>query len=328
MNVIQLVKRRMVFLTGLAIILGGSYFLFVYYPTTSLELMGTVLLLVSVAVGGVGMKKLASSVVPEYNVGQITIDGTIAQTESSDLSPVGGNTTGAESIVEQVNAADENSNVKALLVKINTGGIVPSEDIRRALEEFDGPTVAYATEVCASGGYWVASGCDEIWAHKGSMVGSIGVKFSQVRFADLAEKVGVSYESITSGEYKEIMTKFKELEPHEREQLQGITDSFYDIFVEQLDESLELERETIEATEAKVYVGPEARENGMVDNIGYESEVKDRLANRLGEEVVVTEFGDSGVVSQLAGGAHSLAYSFGAGLGTGIGSMGGSKFEF
>jgi len=85
--------------------------------------------------------------------------------------------------------------------------VVPSDDIRLAAERFDGPTVAYATDVCASGGYWIASGCDELWAREGSIVGSIGVIGSRVNASALAEKVGLSYERFAAGDYKDAGTR-------------------------------------------------------------------------------------------------------------------------
>jgi len=107
----------------------------------------------------------------------------------------------ADEIVDQIERADEDSGVRALLLKLNTPGgeIVPSEDIRIAAERFDGPTIAYATDVCASGGYDIAAGCDELWAREGSIVGSIGVIGSRVNAADLADRLGLSYERLAAG---------------------------------------------------------------------------------------------------------------------------------
>lgn len=330
MSIKNSLKRLLLFVIGMSVVVGSSYYLFISFPTTQLELIGVILVVVSAGIGTIITKKLSASVFPEHNVGRISIDGNIVEAESSDLSPIGGGSTSSETVVDQVREADENDHIDGLIVKINTGGggIVPSENIRRVLEEFDGPTIAYATEVCASGGYWVASGCDEIWAHQGSLIGSIGVKYSQIRFKDFTEKLGISYESITSGEYKEILTKFKQLEPHERAQLQNISDTYYDVFIERLSESRDLDRQDFESTEAKVYVGQDAKENGLVDELGYESEVREQMEARLNQDVVITELSESGVITQIAGGARSIVYSFGTGLGSSLVSSENGGFEF
>jgi len=90
--------------------------------------------------------------------------------------------------------------------------VLPSDDIRRAAAEFDGPTLAYATDTCASGGYWIASGCDELWARDASLVGSIGVVGSRPNAAGLADKLGISYEQFTAGEYKDAGVPLREIE--------------------------------------------------------------------------------------------------------------------
>jgi hypothetical protein len=129
----------------------------------------------------------------EYNVGKVAVSGPITRKSGrpSPLSGPGGTT--ADDVVEQIEAADEDEDVEALVVELNTPGgeVLPSDDIRRAAADFDGPTVAYATDTCASGGYWIASGCDELWARDASLVGSIGVVGSRPNAAGLADKLGI-----------------------------------------------------------------------------------------------------------------------------------------
>jgi len=137
----------------------------------------------------------------EYNTAKVTVSGPIRRDTGrpSPLSRAGGAT--ADDVVEQIEAADEDEDVEALVVELNTPGgeVLPSDDIRRAAADFDGPTLAYATDTCASGGYWIASGCDELWARDASLVGSIGVVGSRPNAAGLADKLWISYEQFTAG---------------------------------------------------------------------------------------------------------------------------------
>jgi len=202
-------------------------------------------------------------------------------------------------------------------VKLNTPGgeIVPSEDIRLAAERFDGPTVAYATDVCASGGYDIASGCDELWARSGSIVGSIGVVGSRVNVSDLADELGVSYEQFTAGEFKDAGVPLKDISEDEREYLQGIVDDYYDDFVETVAEGRDMDPETVRDTEARIYLGETAADLGLVDELGTRTDVEDRIAERLDEPVSVREFQPAvGLRGRLRGGAERVAYAFGAGV--------------
>jgi protease-4 len=253
----------------------------------------------------------------EYNTAKVTVSGPIRRNQGrpSPLSGSGGTT--ADDVVEQIEAADEDEDVEALLVELNTPGgeVVPSDDIRRAAADFDGPTVAYATDTCASGGYWIASGCDELWAREASLVGSIGVVGSRPNAKGLADKLGISYEQFTAGEYKDAGVPLKEIEEDEREYLQGIIDGYYDQFVETVSEGRDMDPEEIRDTEARVYLGEDAAEMGLVDDLGTEDDVEDRLAELLGTEPEVREFTpERGLAERLGIGAERVAFAAGSGV--------------
>ncbi|WP_096393721.1 signal peptide peptidase SppA [Halorubrum trapanicum] len=253
----------------------------------------------------------------EYNTAKVTVSGPIRRRQGrpSPLSGPSGAT--ADDVVEQIEAADEDEDVEALLVELNTPGgeVVPSDDIRRAAADFDGPTVAYATDTCASGGYWIASGCDELWAREASLVGSIGVVGSRPNAKGLADKLGISYEQFTAGEYKDAGVPLKEIEEDEREYLQGIIDGYYEQFVETVSEGRDMDPEAIRETEARVYLGDDAAELGLVDELGTEDDVEDRLADLLGAEPEVKEFTpERGLAERLGIGAERVAFAAGSGV--------------
>ncbi len=293
-----------------------GWVLFVAFPGDLAELLG-VLLVVGVVVAAVKIGgNAADSVAPSHNVAEVAVEGPITRDGGGGVvsPPVGA---GADDVVEQIERADADKGADALLLKLNTPGgeIVPSEDIRLAAERFEGPTVAYATDVCASGGYDIAAGCDELWAREGSIVGSIGVIGSRVNATDLADRAGLSYEQFTAGDYKDAGLPLKEIREDEREYLQGIVDDYYDQFVETVAEGREMDPEEIRATEAKVFLGTDAHKRGLVDRIGTREDVEERLEDRLGEPVTVAEFEPQrGLTQRLRGGAQRTAYALGAGL--------------
>ena len=252
----------------------------------------------------------------EYNTAKVSVSGPITR-DRGRPSPLSGPTGAtADEVVEQIEAADEDEDVEALLVELNTPGgeVVPSDDIRRAAAAFDGPTVGYATDRCASGGYWIASGCDELWARNGSLVGSIGVIGSRPNAAGLADKLGISYEQFTAGEYKDAGVPLREIEEEEREYLQSLIDGYYEQFVETVSEGREMDPETIRDTEARVYLGPDAADLGLVDELGTQEAVEAALAERIGAAVELREFTpERGLAERLGIGAERVAYAAGNG---------------
>jgi len=289
---------------------------FVRYPDSLAELLGVVLVVALVPLAARIGGNVADSVFPTYNAAEVSVEGPIARNGGGAV-PSGPTGPGADEIVEQIDRADEDDTVDALLVELNTPGgqVVPSDDIRRAAAEFDGLTLAYATDVCASGGYWIASGCDELWAREGSIVGSIGVRSPRFTATDLLDRLGVDYQGLTAGEYKEAGSPFTEMDEDDRDYLQGIVDAHYENFVETVAEGRNMNEEFVRQTEAKVYLGEDAADLGLVDHLGTRDEVVERAEDVLDQDLAVREFQPShGLSERLRGGAASVAYAFGAGL--------------
>lgn len=308
--------RGAIALVGVLVAAAAAYVLFVELPTTGVELVGVLLVIATALIGLRVANNVAGNLFPTYNVAEVAVEGPISR-DGGRRFPSGPGTTPADDVVEQIESADDDSNVEGLLVKLNTPGgeVVPSDDIRRAVVEFDGPAVAYATDVCGSGGYWIASGCDELLAREASLVGSIGVIGSRLNAADLADRVGLSYERFAAGEYKDAGVPLREMEEHERAYLQGLIDDFYGQFVERVAEGRELSEEEVRATEARVYLGEEALDLGLVDAIGTREDAEDRLADRLGIEPAVRTFEpERGVMDRIGAGSQTVAYAFGAGI--------------
>ncbi len=298
-----------------------GYVLFLVVPTSAVELLGVLLVIATALVGLRIAGGFADTVFSSYNVAHVAIEGPISRGGGGGFPP-GQGAIPTDEVVERIEDADDDSDVEGLLVELNTPGgeVVPSDDVRRAIVAFEGPTVAYTTDVCGSGGYWIASGCDELLARDGSLVGSVGVIGSRVNAADLAERVGISYERFAAGEFKDAGVSLRDIEEHERAYLQGLIDDFYGQFVERVAEGRDLSKEEIRATEARVYVGEEALELGLVDALGTREDAESRLGELLDVEVDVREFEPRrGLRTRLTGGSAAIAYAFGAGIASVLG---------
>jgi protease-4 len=308
------------------ILLGAlaGWYVFLEASSTLADLAGVLLVLGTIGGAARTAGQLGTSLFPDYNVAEVAVEGPITR-DGGGPGPIpgGGGGTPADDIVKQIERADEDGNAKALLLKLNTPGgeVVPSDDIRIAAREFDGPTIAYATDTCASGGYWIASGCDELWARKLSIVGSIGVISSRVNAAELADRLGIDYEQFTAGRFKDAGTPLKEFDDEEREYLQGLTDDFYDSFVERVADGCDLDPEDVRDTDARVYLGEAAVEHDLVDELGRREDIEAQLEGELREPVTVEEFEpDKGITDRVGAAGTRLAYAFGAGLASVVGA--------
>lgn len=310
------IGQLLIVLVGTAVALVAGYAGFVVVPDLADVSVWSVVFVLTLGFAGLFVsQRIASSLVTPYNVAEVAVEGPITRDGPSGLVPKPGFP--AESVVETIETADEDEAVDALVVRLNTPGgqVVPSDDIRRAVAEFDGPTVAYATDVCASGGYWIASACDEVYARDTSLVGSIGVLGSRLNAKEAADNLGIEYERLVAGRYKDAGNPLKETDDEEREYLQSIIDGYYDAFVERVAEGRGMDEDEIRGTEARVYLGDEAVDEGLVDEVGTYDDVEEHVEELIGEEPRIHEFTPvRSFREQIGGVGGALAYSFGAGV--------------
>jgi len=178
-------------------------------------------------------------------------------------------------LVEKLNAAAEDSRVKAVVLRINSpGGSVTASDIMyqeiKAFKKKTGkPVVAYFQDVAASGGYYLACAADEIIAERTTVTGSIGVLMQMVDFSGTMSKIGIAADAITSGAFKDAGSPLRKMKPEEREVFQKIVDGLYEQFVDVVAEGRpKLTREQIaKLADGRVYTAPQALEAGLIDRI-------------------------------------------------------------
>lgn len=242
------------------------------------------------------------------HVAKVDIDGQIGR-EGAD--------TDADDVVDSIEEAEEDG-AGALLIECNSPGgeVVPSADISNAIEDFDGPTVAYARDTCGSGAYMAATAADHIVAREGSHVGSIGVVGSQVNLSEFLNEKGIEYESFTAGEFKDAGVPFRGLEDDEREYIQNLIDSHYEMFVDHVAANRGLSCDSIRELGARIFLGREAVQNGLADEIGDRDRATEWALGQLEDESVEQE--DSRLVEYTEPG-FSLPMDIGATVATKIG---------
>ncbi len=205
----------------------------------------------------------------------IDVDGLIVNAKESGFLGGGGDNP-VSLFRERLDAAAEDKHVKAVVLRINSpGGGVTASDIMyqelcRFRHETGKPVVACMMDVCASGGYYLAMGCDRVYACPTSVTGSIGVIMSLYNASGLATTLGISSVPVKSGPNKDIGNPLRPMSEPERLILQGMVDCFYEQFVQVVVRARHLPEERVrELADGRVYTGIEAHKLGLVDEIGY-----------------------------------------------------------
>jgi len=180
-------------------------------------------------------------------------------------------------IKEELDKASEDSRVMAVVLRVNSpGGTVTTCDIiNHELKKFKQKTgkivVAELMDVAASGGYYIAAASDRIVAHPTTITGSIGVVAYNINASGLLEKIGITNETIKSGDKKDIGSPLRPMTDEERKILQGIIDSLYSRFLDAVAEGRkEIAKEEFKGiADGRVYTAEQALKIKLIDRIGY-----------------------------------------------------------
>ena len=144
------------------------------------------------------------------------------------------------------------------------------------------PVVVTIGDVCASGAYYIACAADLIVANRSSSVGSIGVILQVANLEELYKKLGIKYTTIKQGEYKDIGSSSRPMTAREEELLKSQTFKIYEQFISDVSESRNIPVEKVkEIATGWVYLGTEALEIGLIDQIGTYKDAE-KIAAELG----------------------------------------------
>jgi protease-4 len=200
-------------------------------------------------------------------------DGDMVSGEKLGVVHVDGMILDSRPVTEWMMRLREDGEVLGVLVRINSpgGAVAPSQEIYagiRRLAEVK-PVVASMASLGASGGYYVAASAHKIVANPATITGSIGVKMELSNVEDLMEKIGISRESLVSGELKDAGSPFKPMTPEEREYLKGVVMDLHEQFVTDVAEGRKMKRDKVaELADGRIFTGREAHEKGLIDELG------------------------------------------------------------
>ena len=205
------------------------------------------------------------------------------------IGPVGGGMTlaGLERAIDRAFAP---RHLKTVALAVNSPGGSPVQSamiarrIRERAAEKNVPVVAFAEDVAASGGYWLACAADEIYADGNSLIGSIGVISAGFGFPALLERIGVERRVHTAGRRKAMLDPFRAEAPEDIARLHSIQTDIHDSFKAMVHERRgpRLKGPDSELFEGDVWTGRQALALGLIDGIG---DLRTVMRARFGERV-------------------------------------------
>ncbi len=182
--------------------------------------------------------------------------------------------TSQEGLLRQIRQAANDERVKALVIRVDSpgGGVVASSELHAALQEVTAagkPLVVSMGSTAASGGYYIATPADRIYANPDTLTGSLGVILSLTNYSEAFENLGLRNFVYKSGELKDIGSPTRLPTPEEDAVLQSVVQDAYEGFVDVIVEGRGLSRERVlEIADGRLYTGNQALELGLIDALG------------------------------------------------------------
>ncbi|MBD3401536.1 signal peptide peptidase SppA [candidate division GN15 bacterium] len=177
-------------------------------------------------------------------------------------------------IIRQLDRWGESGSIKAIVLHVNTpgGGVAISQEIYDAIyrvRDEGKPVVVSMASVCASGGYYISCAADRIMANPGTLTGSIGVIMQFPTAEELFDKIGIQYETIESGEMKDVGSWDKPMTEEEELMLRSVVMDSYEQFVEVVAEGRGKDKEEVYlVADGSLFTGHQALNLGLVDSLG------------------------------------------------------------
>ncbi len=233
----------------------------------------------------------------------IYVDGVIVPGPSSSGGLLGGRTAGSQTLVDQLDAARNDAQVRAVVMRVDSpgGSSFASDEIWRAVTRYDGekPIVVSMGGVAASGGYYVSAGADAIWAEPTTITGSIGVYSGWPTVGGLMDRLGVNSTTVQRGRNATIHSTSEPWDERERARMQTLVDDTYMQFKERVASGRNLTLDQVEeVARGRVWVGSDAADNGLVDGIGglqdAIADARSRAGLPKGRDVTLVEFSAAG----------------------------------
>jgi len=180
---------------------------------------------------------------------------------------------GSKEVTEDIVRFKEDPSIKGVILRINSpgGGVGPTQEIYREVKKLKDKKKVYVSmgTSCASGGYYIASAAERLYANPSTITGSIGVIMQLMIVEDVLKKIGVQSNTIKAGELKDAGSPFRQMTAAEREYMDGIVRNIYEQFMKDIALGRRMDPERVKKlAEGRIYTGNQAKDLGLIDAIG------------------------------------------------------------
>ena len=188
---------------------------------------------------------------------------------------------------EQLKKVEEDVAVKAIILRVESPGgeVAPCQEILEEIEKAkeSRPVVVSMGSMAASGGYYISCEADKIVALPGTLTGSIGVIAQIPSIKGLFDKLGIEMQTFTGGEHKDMYSGYRNMTVEEQGMMQSLVNEYYDQFVAVVAQGRGMSTETVKGlATGQLYTGIEAKELGLVDELGGLDKAVEVAANLSG----------------------------------------------
>src|SRR6056300_118826 len=239
---------------------------------------------------------------------------------------IGFNSAGSEGVVKNINKARDDENVKGIVLRVNSpgGDVYAAAMITNALEEFQStgrPVITSMGDIAASGGVWVTTTSEEIWAESTTLTGSIGVYGVYPDLSPLAGWAGINYDGISMTKSGEIYDLRRGVSEELNRQFEEGIENFYRDFVAKVADNRGMDfSEVLKVAGGRIWRGDKALELGLVDKLGSLDDAINSMVSKLElddyktfsykNEVVFEDYLNSLLLGALPDQAQGLLHSF------------------
>lgn len=289
-------------------------------PWLTIILVLVVLSIFSVIIaGGIGLFLGAGSAAETVKIGNVAVipvEGPIVTTPSAGL---GKREVISDDIIRLIEKAEKDTTIKAIVFAINSpgGSPVASDEIAAAIKTTNKTSVGWIRDLGASGAFWIATATDHVIANPASFTGSIGVIGSYLEFGNFLSDYNVTYRRLTAGKYKDMGSPFKTMTPEEQALFQQSLDELHTGFINAVAENRKLSPETVRnLATGQFYTGLQAKNLGLVDELGGRKEVVAYLKQQLKTDITLVPFKKpKSFFERLAESFSNTGFSVGQGIG-------------
>ena len=209
-------------------------------------------------------------------VGIISLSGTI-QYDNSACSP--------EGLKELLDRAEENDHIKAVVLRVDSGGgtATAGEEMAEYVKDFGKPIVVSSASINASAAYEISSQADYIYVAKSTEIGAIGTAMQVTDLSGLLDKLGVNMETIASSDSKDSSYGFRELTEEERVYYQEMVNQINEVFIQNVADGRNMDVKDVRALATGMpFTGLTSVENGLADEVGTREDALDKAAELAG----------------------------------------------